>query len=82
MLLLNAVYFKGLWQYPFQLNNTKEGTFLTEENGPVNVEYMNTVQTLSFYDSPELKSVFLRLPYVVSIQEAHNHFIFQLYDHF
>ncbi|CAH1403068.1 unnamed protein product [Nezara viridula] len=64
MLLLNAVYFKGLWKYPFLSNNTKEGAFITEENVPVKVEYMNGVQTLSYYDSLELKSTFVRLPYV------------------
>ncbi|XP_066906144.1 serine protease inhibitor 2 [Halyomorpha halys] len=64
MLLLNAVYFKGMWQYPFPLNNTKEGTFLTDQNVPIKVQYMNGVQTLSYYDSIELKSALLRLPYV------------------
>lgn len=68
MLLLNAVYFKGQWAFPFPVTSTHDGTFLTDTNTPIPVKYMVAENTLSYVESIELKSQILRLPYVVCMK--------------
>jgi serpin B len=45
MYLINAIYFKGIWQYEFDIENTAEGPFYLED-GQVSVEMMNQTTTL------------------------------------
>lgn len=41
LVLANAVYFKGSWQLPFGVNQTKPGTFTLQDNTPVQVPFMH-----------------------------------------
>lgn len=40
MIIINAVYFKGLWEIPFNRNDTEEGTFYLADETPLNVNFM------------------------------------------
>nr|ATU82781.1 secreted Serpin protein [Pristhesancus plagipennis] len=64
MLLLNAVYFKGLWQNPFQVNATKEDIFYKDDFNAVKVPFMNALFNLKYIESNELNASILRLPYM------------------
>jgi serpin B len=60
MFLLNAIYFKGIWQTKFDKDNTKNIPFHTE-NGTVNVPTMQKTDALR-YTTNELFSA-VQLPY-------------------
>jgi serpin B len=66
MLLVNAIYFKGLWRYPFNESYTREGTFQVTPSHSVTVPFMSMERDLYWSESVELDSITLRLPYMVS----------------
>jgi serpin B len=66
MLLVNAIYFKGLWRYPFNEKETKEGVFYMTPTQSVTVPFMTMERELYWSESVELDSAILRLPYMVS----------------
>merc|ERR1712098_111475 len=41
MVLVNALYFKGMWKNTFNKELTREGTFYTEADGEVKVDFMH-----------------------------------------
>lgn len=41
MYLMNALYFKGIWRYPFKKSNTKEELFTNADGSSVEVPMMN-----------------------------------------
>jgi len=63
MLLVNAIYFKGLWRYPFNEKETKEGVFYVTPTRSVTVPFMTIERYLYWSESVELDSAILRLPY-------------------
>lgn len=42
MFLMNALYFKGNWTYPFNKNQTSDAPFFPENGSPVNVKTMRS----------------------------------------
>ncbi|PSN48961.1 hypothetical protein C0J52_11362 [Blattella germanica] len=76
LLLLNAIYFKGSWKYPFNSKNTALGKFNVVLPGRVpqtkSVPFMNLTQHLYFSESVQLDSKILRLPYQMGIQDMFN----------
>ncbi|KAG8312185.1 serine-type endopeptidase inhibitor activity protein [Homalodisca vitripennis] len=64
MLLLNAVYFNGLWEIPFPDNQTATGPFYINNTHTVDVELMNTTDKFKYYDITELDAQLIRLPYL------------------
>ncbi|KAJ9580159.1 hypothetical protein L9F63_004176, partial [Diploptera punctata] len=62
-LLLNAIYFKGLWRYPFNPDATMTSTFQVSPTRKVSVEFMRLAQNLYYSESVELDSKIVRLPY-------------------
>ncbi|XP_046669809.1 uncharacterized protein LOC124360326 isoform X2 [Homalodisca vitripennis] len=64
MLLLNAVYFNGLWEIPFPDNQTATGPFYINDTHTVDVELMNTTDKFKYYDITELDAQLIRLPYL------------------
>lgn len=64
MLLVNAIYFKGLWRYPFNESNTKEDVFQVTPTHSVKVPFMTMERDLYWSESVELDSAILRLPYM------------------
>lgn len=64
MLLVNAIYFKGLWRYPFNETDTKEGVFQVTPTQTVTVPFMSMERDLYWTESAELDAGILRLPYM------------------
>jgi serpin B len=56
MVLSNATYFKGKWEYPFDEKNTQNGVF----NDTIDVEYMNQTEVFPYYEDENLQAVKLR----------------------
>lgn len=61
MYLINAIYFKGIWQYEFKEENTSDGPFYLNNGSPVTVPVMKQTTTLR-YTSNDLFSM-AELPY-------------------
>jgi serine protease inhibitor len=66
MLLVNAIYFKGMWRYRFNETDTKEGVFYVTPTQSVTAPFMRMKRYLYWTESVELDSEILRLPYMVS----------------
>ena len=65
--LINAIYFKAKWKYPFKKSSTRSKLFYTESKSqgmqPKKVKMMDMTGTLEFADLTSLQSTMLRLPY-------------------
>jgi serpin B len=70
MLLVNAIYFKGLWRYPFNESYTRPGKFQVAPTHSVTVPFMTMEHDLYWSQSVELDSAILRLPYMVSTGQS------------
>lgn len=62
LILVNAVYFKGLWQNQFQAKYTAPGRFRPELGQSVEADFMNRTSRYRYFED-ELAQV-LELPYV------------------
>lgn len=63
MIMLNAIYFNGLWRQPFPTNQTTELPFYISSTQQLKTTYM--VQTARYYflDSAQLNAKIIRIPY-------------------
>lgn len=61
VLLLNAIYFKGLWKLPF--NSTLEMDFHTRENEMKPKEFVQQVNTFNYAYDPDRSLRIIQLPY-------------------
>ncbi len=64
MLLLNAVYFRGEWVYPFNPEKTFTGTFYSNAKAVKNVkkvEFMTQIHSFNYYQNKEIQAI--ELPY-------------------
>jgi serine protease inhibitor len=61
MFLVNAVYFKGTWMYPFDATQTQSGTFVGENGLSESVMMMNGKQKFREFNNSQF--VLLDLPY-------------------
>ncbi|KAF7704592.1 protein Z-dependent protease inhibitor [Silurus meridionalis] len=64
MMLINTIFFKGIWKYPFEPNNTENGRFYVDKYNIVQVPMMFNVDKFSFAIDNELKAKVLQLPYL------------------
>lgn len=65
MVVVNAIYFKGLWKCPFDTFDTYADTFNMSSSNSVDIDMMNKYVTPYFYaELPHLDSQILELPYV------------------
>ncbi|RWS08536.1 uncharacterized protein B4U79_08349 [Dinothrombium tinctorium] len=61
-LLLNTVYFKGLWQKKFEVDSTHKGKFYNEDKSEVNIDFMYKGDSeYNCHDNRNVRSV--ELPY-------------------
>ena len=66
LVLVNAIYFKGLWLQPFLKEETFPGTFFVAANQKVQVQMMRQEAHSKFLESKELGCQILELPYIGS----------------
>ena len=59
--LSNAVYFSGLWEYPFDRESTREDLFTLLDDGQVNTEMMSRTFHFPYSVAPDWRAV--ELPY-------------------
>lgn len=60
-MLLNAVYFKGDWQYPFEEDDTQDGDFHLVDGAVKTMPLMELNETLPYLETGEFQAV--SLPY-------------------
>ncbi|XP_050741600.1 serine protease inhibitor 42Dd-like [Drosophila biarmipes] len=63
MVLLNAIYFKGQWQYKFEPENTKVADFRTADSKTVPVQMMQLRATFKARYISKLDAKVIELPY-------------------
>ncbi|CAL7940871.1 unnamed protein product [Xylocopa violacea] len=63
LVLVNAVYFKGLWKDPFNPNNTKDMPFHIDSNTVKNVPTMFKTGSYRSGELPDLNAKFIVIPY-------------------
>uniref|UniRef100_A0A6B2EHF1 Putative serine protease inhibitor 4 n=1 Tax=Phlebotomus kandelakii TaxID=1109342 RepID=A0A6B2EHF1_9DIPT len=63
MVLVNAIYFKGLWENKFKPENTKKLPFWTSKDKSVDVEMMYTKADFKFGVFGDLKATALEMSY-------------------
>ncbi|XP_054841819.1 serpin B4-like [Eublepharis macularius] len=63
LVLVNAIYFKGMWKRPFQKSNTKEEPFWINQNQRKNVQMMRQKDVFSWAQIQNPKMQVLELPY-------------------
>lgn len=67
LILLNAIYFKGYWTTPFNVNLTKIGKFYLNSKTTVDVPLMTIFNSFQISNIEPLDSRVISLPYRVSI---------------
>ncbi|KAJ3106671.1 hypothetical protein HDU97_005823 [Phlyctochytrium planicorne] len=70
VILLNAIYLKAKWQYPFSKNATSPANFhpLSSPETPIQCNMMNLKKQFSYLATPEFQSI--RLPYQSQTKQA------------
>ncbi|XP_064083422.1 leukocyte elastase inhibitor A-like isoform X2 [Macrobrachium nipponense] len=63
MVLVNAVYFKGLWEKEFKKPSTQKRDFSVAPGNTVSVDMMSQVADFNYGESSQLGSRILELPY-------------------
>ncbi len=64
MYIINAIYFKGIWKYTFDKNNTKDGYFtIPHENEETYLKTKFMTQIRNFYCYTDNEFSAIRLPY-------------------
>jgi len=61
LVLTNAIYFKGAWDFPFKKTLTKPEPFTLLDGSKVNVPTMSLVKSFGYAEAPELQV--LEMPY-------------------
>ena len=61
MVLINAVYFKGVWKYEFKKTQTQLKSFYNLNKQEIKVETMNTIAELNYYYDSNVEAV--EIPY-------------------
>lgn len=65
ILLLNTIYFNGYWRRPFPENQTTTMDFSLNQNQAIKIPFMVNTADYHYFESTELDSKILRLPYKV-----------------
>lgn len=60
MILLNAIYFNGLWKYPFDKKNNFESDFMNYNKEPKKIEFMSLEKKFNYYEDEEIQAIFLK----------------------
>jgi len=68
LVLVNAVYFKGLWTKQFTADNTRFESFHLNSKESKEVPMMHKTATFGYLNSEELDADILQMQYQVSLQ--------------
>lgn len=68
ILLLNAIYFEGVWRHPFPVTQTTIMDFSADQNETIIFPFITQTAEHFYGESAELDSKILRLPYKVRIE--------------
>jgi serpin B len=63
MAITNAIYFKGLWEYPFDPEDTYESEFMIDKDNSVNVQMMTFPHKMQVNYTIAEKMEMIELPY-------------------
>uniref|UniRef100_U5EVT1 Putative salivary serpin n=1 Tax=Corethrella appendiculata TaxID=1370023 RepID=U5EVT1_9DIPT len=63
MILVNAIYFKGIWVHQFPEFATRKFDFYSSNARKAEIDFMQNDIYLYYYESPELRAQIVRLPY-------------------
>ncbi|KAF8788869.1 serine protease inhibitor 2.1-like [Argiope bruennichi] len=64
MILMNVIYFKGLWKHPFAEEKTWNSSFYKKDGTKKTVPFMQLEQILKYYHDEETNYSFLELDYM------------------
>jgi serpin B len=59
MVLINAIYFKGKWQQPFNKNDTRLDTFMNFNKQPKKVNFMNSKEKFDYFEDDNIQAISL-----------------------
>ncbi len=63
MVITNTIYFKGLWEYPFELENTYDGDFVVNPTNTVTVPMMTYDHKMNLNYTSTDQMQMLQMPY-------------------
>ncbi|XP_046960653.1 zonadhesin-like [Vanessa cardui] len=63
LVLVNAIYFKGDWLYPFKTENTQKQDFYVNKNKNVTVNMMNQIGSFKYAEIKKSNIQVIELPY-------------------
>ncbi|XP_041449178.1 serpin B3 [Drosophila obscura] len=63
LVLVNAIYFKGVWSIRFDEEDTREEDFFPEQGNPFKVSMMNVVHSFQYAELPQLGATALKMLY-------------------
>lgn len=66
MFLVNAIYFKGMWETKFSKQRTREGDFYIGKDKTVRTDFMSISKTFNYAKLQDLKASGLRMKYANS----------------
>lgn len=61
LILINALYFKGLWQSPFDPQKTQPGQFTNLDGSQASLPFMTHTGSFDYFENQDLQAI--RLPY-------------------
>jgi len=64
MVITNTIYFKGLWEYPFELENTYDGDFVVDSTNTVTVPMMTYDHKMNLNYTSTDQMQMLQMPYL------------------
>ena len=59
MVLINAIYFKGIWQQPFDKKSTHLDTFMNFNKQPKKVNFMNSKEKFDYFEDDSIQAISL-----------------------
>ena len=65
-MLVNAIFFKCPWKYPFEVQNTKLAQFYGDNSRILRVPFMTSEDEFPYGDLPDLKAKIVSIPYKVA----------------